>query len=299
MRDKNTGAWCSAVAGMLVLIVGATACGESPAREGSRPRKATAQELALLDRGEEALVQRCMARHGFRYRPAPPRTPDEQRDFPYVVDDPAWARRHGYGGDLLRRAQRQRTESPNASYVRRLSPERRQAYFNALSGSGAKALEVTVPVGAMVRQSSTGCIAEAQGRLYGDFREWFRADTLASNIPDHGDKLRSHPDFRTAVRQWSDCMRAKGLPYQSPAHLQRELEERIAGASVRRAHSIEVRLATAEAACARSTSLAATVHRLTRHYALADQDKYGSEIEARDRMRLAALDRAGELAGRR
>lgn len=59
----------------------------------------------------------------------------------------------------------------------------------------------------------------------------------------------------------------------------------------------EVRLATAEAACARSTPLAATAHRLTRHYARADQETYGAVIEARDQMRLAALDRARELAG--
>ncbi|MEV0323111.1 hypothetical protein ACIBKX_33685 [Streptomyces sp. NPDC050658] len=197
----------------LLLTVVAAACGEAPTVDDDPPRKATGRELALLDRAEDVLVRRCMARHGFRYRTATSVTPDELRDFPHVVDDLAWARRHGYGGGLLRKAQRQRAERPNSAYVQRLSPERRHAYATALSGDGAKAMEITIPSGGTIGQSSTGCLAEAKGNLYGGLREWFRAETLASNIPDHADEVRRHPDFRSAVRQWSDCIRAKGHPY--------------------------------------------------------------------------------------
>lgn len=244
-------------------------------------------------------MQRCMARHGFRYRPSPPATGDELLDFPYVVDDLDWARKHGYGGDLLRKAKQQRTSDPNAVYARGLSPKRRDAFTTTLYGSSTKAVEVTVPSGGAIRQSRTGCLADAQGRLYGDFREWFRVNALAKNLPDRGGELRRSPDFRAAVERWSACMRGLGHPYRSPAHIQRALGSLTKGASPRRVDAIEVRLATAEARCARSTPLSGTVHRLTNELTLPDRQQYDAEIKTRDRMRLAALQRAKEMSGTR
>ncbi|MFW6724822.1 hypothetical protein ACHZ98_32705 [Streptomyces sp. MAR4 CNY-716] len=61
------------------------------------------RELALLDRAEEPLVDRCMDRNGLPCHPAPAATADELRDFPPSWDDPSWARRHAYGGDLSAR----------------------------------------------------------------------------------------------------------------------------------------------------------------------------------------------------
>ncbi|WP_181787511.1 hypothetical protein [Streptomyces phytophilus] len=294
------GGWRPAVVcavGGLLLAVVATACGQADAEIG-RPEPARPHELALLDRAEEVLIERCMTRHGFRYRPGPPPAPDELRDFPHVVDDPGWARKHGYGGDLLRKAERQRADNPNAAYVRSLRPEDRKSFHTALYGSGMKAVEVTVPAGGTVSQSRTGCLAEAQGRLYGDFREWFRVRILASSLPDRGGELRRSPDFRAAVGQWSACMRSRGHPYQSPADIQRKLTGLTKGAGTRRADRIEARLATAEAECARSTTLSETVRRLTRELTRPDRQRYSAEIRARDRMRQDALGRAKGLVGR-
>jgi hypothetical protein len=283
----------------LLLAGTATACGVAGGAEGgdggegpAPPRSATLRELALLDRAEETLVDRCMDRNGFRYHPAPVATRDELRDFPYVVDDPAWARRHGYGGALEREAARERKDNPNAAYVRSLPPDRRRAYRTTLYGDAARALEVTTPTGADIRQSRTGCLAEAQGTLYGGFREWFRVDTVAANLPDHGAELRRAPAYLRAVGRWSDCMTGRGHPYDSPDDLRRELDGRTKDASPGEAHAVEVKLATAEAECARRTPLADTVDRLTRELERPDRVRYRTEIEGRDRMRLVALEQA-------
>ncbi|WP_407565634.1 hypothetical protein [Streptomyces sp. 184] len=279
-----------------LLLATATACGVADGTEGgdrgTTPRSATLRERALLDRAEETLVDRCMDRNGFEYHPAPQATADELRVFPYVVDDPAWAREHGYGGALDRAAVRERKDNPNAAYVRTLPPDRRRAYGTTLYGDGGKAIEVTVPTGLDVRRSRTGCLSEAQGTLYGDLREWFRVDNVASNLPDHGAELRRAPDYRAAAGKWSACMTDRGHPYDSPDDVRRKLPALTKGASPDEAHAVEVRLATAEAECARRTPLAATVDRLARELARPDRERYAAEIEGRDRMRLVALEQA-------
>ena len=287
-----------------LLLAAATACGVAGGTEGgdgrNPPRAATPGELALLDRAEETLVEQCMVRGGFEYHPAAPATADERRDFRYVVDDPAWAREHGYGSALDRASARDRKDNPNAAYVRSLPPDRRRAYTTALYGDATKAVEVTVPTGLDVRRSRTGCLAEAQGELYGDFREWFRVDAVAANLPDRAAEVHGAPEFRGAVGEWSDCMARRGHPYRSPDDVQRKLPALTRGASPAEADAVEVELATAEAECARSTPLAATVDRLTRELARPDSEQYAAEIEGRDRMRLTALEetRARELAPR-
>ncbi|MFI0975511.1 hypothetical protein ACH4SP_00620 [Streptomyces sp. NPDC021093] len=292
-RRATAAAW-----GSLLLAMTATACGagtgDGPA---DRPREPTAAETALLDRAQEELVRRCMKKLGFRYWPAPPSEPDELKDFPLVVDDMAWARRHGYGGDLQQRAEKERRNDPNVAYVQGFSAARQQAYSVARTGDGSRSLEVTAPNGQDVGQDSTGCIAEAEGTLYGDFRAWFRVSVITDNLPDHSVDVRRDARFRRAVEEWSACMAKQGHPYKSPSHLQKELAKLTGGRSRDEAHRTEVLLATAEASCARSTPLAATVRSLTRNHDRAVREKYGSDIDAKRRMQLAALTRAREITG--
>lgn len=289
-----------AVLGSMLLATLATACGTSAdAGPAQRPREPAPAEAALLDRAEEKLMQRCMEREGFRYWPARAATPDELKDFPYVVDDLAWARRHGYGSDLRRKAEAEGKHDRNAAYAKGLSPARQQDYAAARSGDGSKALEMTAPNGQDIGQSSTGCLAEAERKLYGDFKEWFRVGVITGNLPDHSDDLRRHPRYRGAVKEWSACMTAKGHPYKSPERLQRALAKRAEGSSPREARRTEVRLATAEARCARSTPLSAAVRSLTRHYDNVVREKYGEDIDAKRRLQREALTRAREITGSR
>ncbi|WP_052708644.1 hypothetical protein [Streptomyces sp. WMMB 714] len=207
----------------------------------------------------------------------------------------AWARGHGYGGDLQRKAAREQKSNPNAQYANRLPVRRQRAYEAARTGDGTRALEVTAPNGADIAQNRTGCLAWAQGKLYGDFREWFRVSTVSANLPDHSGDIRRDARFRAAVGQWSACMRGKGLPYRNPLHLQKALGPALEGKSAHEAHRIETRLAVSEAVCARSTPLSATVRALTRKYDHVVRDSYGAEIDTRNKMRLSALKRARDL----
>lgn len=299
MRTTRGKAAAAVLGGM--LLTATAACGGQAADGAGRAahaREVTAAETALLAAAEEELVERCMERRGFKYWPAAPPAPDELRDFPYVVDDLAWARRHGYGSDLSREAARLQKSDPNAAYAEGLSPKRRTAYAVARNGDGRRSLRVTIPSGASVGQNSTGCIAESQRQLYGDFQEWFRASTVAGNLPDRGRDVRRDPRMRAAVAEWSSCMKKKGHQYSSPLQLQKSLTKAADGTGADRTRRTEIRLATAEASCARSTRLSATVRALTRHFDRAAGTKYGKYIEARNRMRLAALERARELTPR-
>lgn len=299
-RDTRGRAAAGVLAGM--LMTAAAACGARPADGGGSghepgPRAVTAGETALLETAEEELLRRCMERRGFEYWPAAPPTRDELRDFPYVVDDPEWARGHGYGGDLQRKAAREQRTNRNAAYARSLPAPRQRAYERARSGDGTRAVEVTAPNGADIRQNSTGCLAQAQGELYGDFREWFRLSTIATNLPGRSEAVRRSPRYRGAVTAWSACMKSKGHPYRSPSGLQAALAGAVENATPHEAHRREVRLATAEAACARSTPLSATVRTLVKRQERADREKYGADIDAHGRMRLAALKRARDITG--
>lgn len=71
-----------------------------------------------LHLAEQLLIKKCMEKRGYEYwveeRPAA----DGASRFPYVVDDPAWAARHGYGTDLYRERQQEALRDPNQRYYR-------------------------------------------------------------------------------------------------------------------------------------------------------------------------------------
>lgn len=105
--------------------------------------------------------------------------------FPYVVDDAAWPRRHGYGSDIERRLEELKKAHPNQRYVVSLSPQRQKTYRRALYGEDPASpgnMTVTVPTGGVVGASSVGCIAEAQREVHGDLAGWFRASTVTNNL---------------------------------------------------------------------------------------------------------------------
>ncbi|MBB4687114.1 hypothetical protein [Amycolatopsis jiangsuensis] len=253
----------------------------------------------LIERAEGTLVAECMTKQGFRYWPPAPATADERREFPYVVDDPAWARAHGYGGDLVAQREHRRAEDPNTRYLDSLSEERRAAAAVALGGTGSSSVEAVVPGGATIGQSDTGCLAEAQRTLYGDFDAWVRASVVTGNLSSlYQPKVTSDPRFRRAVTAWSGCMHSAGLPYASPQQIQRQLPELTDGQNPAQAHRTEVELAVAEAGCALATPLSKVARDLDRQYGDEVRRQYRSEVETTERLRRDALNRAEELLAR-
>ncbi|WP_344857678.1 hypothetical protein [Amycolatopsis ultiminotia] len=280
--------------GSAALVATVLAAGCAASTVGDR-----AAGAALIERAEGTFVVQCMAKQGFRYWPPAPATADERREFPYVVDDPAWARAHGYGGDLVAQRERRQAEDPNRRYLDALSEDRRAAVAAAYGGTGSSAVEVVVPGGATIGQSDTGCLAEAQRTLYGDFAAWVRASTVTGNLSSlYQPKVTGDPRFQKAVTAWSGCMHSAGLSYASPQQIQQKLPELTDGQSPSRAHRTEVELAVAEADCALATPLSKVARDLDRQYGDEIRQQYRAEVETTERLRRDALGRAEELLAR-
>ncbi|MDV5147863.1 hypothetical protein R1T08_27750 [Streptomyces sp. SBC-4] len=289
-----TSTFVRACAVALVLVAGATGCGDRPAT-GSGPRpEVTDTDRALLRHAEQVLVERCMRAKGFSYWAGPRPTPDESLTVGYLLTDAAWARRNGYGSRISAKVLAARETNPNLLYVDGLSPERRGAYRTALDGGpGARTLSVEAPGGGTIGRRLGGCEETAQNRLYGDPAVWFRAAKTATNLTRlYVSELSRDPEFTAAQAAWAACMREAGHPYATPADARGTLptsgpEEKIFAA--------EVRLATAEAECAASSGFARTGRALERRYVDGLRGAYGDELDAYARLEHEALTRARSL----
>ena len=194
--------------------------------------RAPADRLALA---EQRLVGQCMRERGFEYYTAStgPSSSTPLRQFPYGIDDVAWARANGFGIGLAREDEREglrrQTKDPNVRYAAGLSEERQKGYQQALFG-GPDDAAVTVPLanGIVVSMSTGGCIARAQDRLYGDFPKWFRALTIVDNVPAEVHAMvERDAEYQAALGDWSTCMHRRGHAAKSPKDLAGRFAERV------------------------------------------------------------------------
>ncbi|WP_217213101.1 hypothetical protein [Streptomyces sp. AC550_RSS872] len=124
-----------------------------------------------------------------------------------------------------------------------------------------------LPAGGTISTTSTGCLAEAKGNLYGDTATWFRVNKIATSLtPLYVPHLVKDPRFVKAVEAWSRCMREAGHAYASPDEIREDRHALTQGRSAARAHAAEVQLAVTEATCAVKTSLGKTARALERKY---------------------------------
>lgn len=296
----HTTAWGAAA---LVSLGALTGCGHhSAVRSTPMVHELTGAQQARIDRAELRVVKSCMARQGFPYWITPP-IPAEDRpafEVAFVQDDVAWARKHGFGGLIQHRVMAAKADDPNAAYRKSLSPAERVRYSHALGGSPhSHMLVVRLPTGGHVATSTDGCMADATKKLYGDSAKWFRANKTVTNLnPLYVPKLVRDRRFTAALASWSRCMRhTTGHTYADPDAVQSDLAKRTKGMSPAQAHPVEVRLAVAEASCAHTSSLSATIHRLARVYSAPVRKRYAQQIETRSRMQHAALARADRALG--
>ncbi|WP_053847012.1 hypothetical protein [Streptomyces sp. NRRL B-24085] len=287
----------AAVSGLMIFAV--AACGsngnvpetraEDPA--GMKPAGTawplTAREKSLLYDAEQAMVQSCMARKGFKVWKVPENPVPEDKSFPYVVADLAWAQRHGYGSDVRRRIAQVRRTDPNRRYLQSLPPQRRTQAVDAYSGRTG-GLEVRLPTGAIAGRNTDGCLAETEGELYGGLAKWFRAKAVTNSLASirRADVL-ADPQFRESTREWATCMRRHGHRYTDPS------QARAAFVSDKaKDQKEEVRTAVDEARCAHSTGLSATAQRLDARYDQRLQKKYRAAVDSRLQLERGALPRA-------
>jgi hypothetical protein len=291
-------------AGLLATTV--TACAgdasaPAPTAQAARARSDDGRPAAggdperTLYLAEQTLIKECMERHGHRYWIEAPPPRDLSDRFPLVVDDPAWARTHGYGTDLRRRREAEARADPNRAYFRSASAATRTALVRDLNGPRPQGLSARLPNGVRVTHSDRGCQAAAQRTLYGDLRAWFRATRVTGALAGlrlglvTGDKR-----YKAAVGPWARCMRDRGHPYPDPA--------RSRAAATRQdrplPHAAEVRLASAEADCAVSSGLSKVARSLNTEYRAELGRRHPRETADLARLRREALPRARAILAR-
>ncbi|MFF3962163.1 hypothetical protein ACFYZI_11395 [Streptomyces griseorubiginosus] len=272
-----------------------TGTGATPGSGAGTARRVSDDPAQTLHLAEQLLIKSCMERHGYEYwveqRPAA----DGASRFPYVVDDPAWAARHGYGTDLYRARQEEARRDPNQRYFRSMPADRAPALVSALNGPQPTGLSARLPNGIRVTHSDRGCEAEAERTLYGDLPAWFRATRITDSLGGMRVGLvLNDKRYKAAVVPWARCMKAKGHPYPSPA------EARAAATRPDKPwpHTKEVRLASAEADCAGAGELAAVAKSLDTEYRAELRRRYPGPTSDLDRLKREALPRARAIVTR-
>ncbi|MGV4888604.1 hypothetical protein ACSR0Z_18745 [Streptomyces viridosporus] len=290
----------------LIAVVGMAGCGaatSSEKRDAVRPeerlRELTAAEEVLVEKAEQLLVEECMEKAGFRFWVTEVESVESRKGSVFVLDDVDWAKEHGYGGRFRRDAEEARRNGPNGTYANSLTQEERARYRAVLDGTPSSGmLSVALPGGGTVRTPRDSCHARAKGRLYGDFKTWFRVEKIATNLtPLYVPALTADKRFTKALAAWSRCMDGRGRNYSDPFEIRAELDLLTDGLSGAAAHAVEVGLAVDEAECAEESSLADTARALEDEYRAQKTRRYGEEIAAFQRMRLTALDRAEDVVG--
>jgi hypothetical protein len=265
-----------------------------PVVSESANRDISTADREKLHTAEQLLIQKCMKRYGFKTWPTPAQSSlPGSVDFPYVVTDENWARRHGYGSDIHESMLRLKRRDPNLRYFAKLSPERRTAALTALNGAEPVGLEARMPSGGVLRRSDRSCVSEAEATLYGDLRTWYRVKKVTESLSSlRTGRVLEDRRFRKATRPWALCMREHGFPYSTPEQAR---SAALRGSDERGGREKEVRTATAEARCADETGLAATARRLDRLHEAAIEKQYSSEFGTRHTMESEALPRAAEI----
>jgi hypothetical protein len=245
-----------------------------------------------LHAAEQVLLRDCMVRAGFEYQITPASAVPDQRTFPYVIDDVAWAQRHGYGTDIQRSLTALRAADPNQRYFRSLPAARRAAALVAANGARPTGLVAKDPQGGVMTHSDQGCQADVDRELYGDAQAWFQAKVTAQAMsPMKVERVTADSRFTTATAGWAGCMRSAGYHYDNPAKAREALpppEKPLPFAGERR-------MAVTEAQCAVSSGLSATAKALDTQYELELHRQYSHDLGIESALKQAALPRARDV----
>ncbi|MFD3618283.1 hypothetical protein ACFWWT_24175 [Streptomyces sp. NPDC058676] len=216
--------------------------------------------------------------------------PVPQRQFPYGIDDPAWAAEHGFGGAAGTRQAQQ--PAPQAPQPGKKAAEQQRRLADAMFGSGRRELSTRTATGLVVRANSDGCLAAAQRVLYGDQARWFRTEVAVNNLGAAAhDRVTRDPAYRAALNRWARCV-APVQKAEDPAELRSTWQRRARDLDPRQAADLQKRYAVAEARCVRSTDLAGTGARLEKHHAADLRGEYADLIDEHRQLREHGLRHA-------
>jgi hypothetical protein len=259
----------------------------SPVRSGETA--VSASDTSLLIGAEQTLIRDCMQRNGFKYWPLPASQAYPVVRFPYVITSLSWARSYGFHDSLGLPA----NSGPNQSYFSTLSGSEQSAYANALVGKAdAPSVTMPLPTGGTEGHSADGCQALADTELYGSYQAWFKASTVASDLPLLWQSmvLGSRP-YSSAVLVWSACMREQGYRYSSPAEAASEFGAQTSS----RPQRAEITAAVAEVQCAYGTGLIRVANHLDGEFKAHVMGTFRSNLDAEWRLERNALPRARRI----
>ncbi|MDQ0955407.1 hypothetical protein QFZ24_009330 [Streptomyces phaeochromogenes] len=297
-----------AVISLLLVSAVITGCGSaqrtsqstaSPPAGGAQPLT-DAEQLRISD-AQQRLIGTCMKRQGFEFWEAERLSLEESRTLGYVLDDVGWARKYGYGSRLRAKDAAARASNPNLAYRKSLSEQRRQTYDKALDGGvDVPVIAVEIPGGGTVRKQMGGCVAESEKKLYGDPREWFRAEKTAGHLRSlYVPRVLTDQRFSAAQKAWSRCMKKAGYVYKDPGASRQSAIAQSDRAAEPKVFEAERELAVADATCARDTDLRPIGEERESHYIAQLRDRYGEALDTHSRVQHQALDRAKKTVGPR
>jgi hypothetical protein len=277
-----------------VAIAAATSAFGGPTARSAAVTPVPGQEVGVLNAANQVLIRDCMGRSGFRYWPIPANMIDPSTPFPYVVTNVRWAKEYGLGGYP---GGTSGPADPNELYVNSLPAGKQDAYADDLVGPPAgPQVTVALPTGGILGHSALGCQAQANAELYGSFRAWFQASSVASDLPLLSQSMvTNNVSYGRAVVAWSKCMRSKGFPYPSPGQAAAAFRRPAAA----RPGVLEVRVAVTEAVCAGSTGLGHEASYLNRVFSSLVDQRYQTSLNTEWRLEQSALARAREILAAR
>ncbi|MFF7388648.1 hypothetical protein ACFZAE_09380 [Streptomyces scabiei] len=288
------------------VITGCAGAQPSPAgterQEARAARQLTEAEQLRISDAQQRLIGGCMRRQGFEFWEAERLSLAKSRTLGYVLDDVDWARTYGYGSRLQVEEAVARAANPNLAYRKRLPEERRTAYDRAVDGGiDAPVISVEIPGGGgTVRKRLGGCVAESEKKLYGDPREWFRAEKVSGHLRSlYVPKVLADRRFSAALDVWSRCMKRAGHDYEDPGASRRAAIARSDRVTEPGVFEAEKKLAVADATCARDADLRSIGEERESHYLDQLRDRYGEELDTYTRLQHRALDLARKIVGPR
>ncbi|MEU1250265.1 hypothetical protein [Micromonospora arida] len=244
-----------------------------------------------------------MTKKGFKIFPpdAPEENEPKERQQP-VSPDPADAARVGYGLDP-----RLLPEPPGAadeSAYARTPDSYKGSLTTAKYGPEGDKVSFNAPDGAKVSIPRAGCLGDVRLGLFGDLNEYLRLSFTAANLVRQGtaSEVDSDPKVLAAVDRWRACVEKAGYPginkFGEMRNKARQLYRGIDPANNKAldaAVADEIKIATAEATCTRSTGLDEAVAVARAGGSVETLAKYEADVVAWNAMVREALKKGQEM----
>lgn len=250
-----------------LCLLAVSGCSSAPAhRAGSAlpapfngAASVTPQQSSALHEAEERAVAACMQERGFSYLPVPAGRPTT--DHPYGLLTEAQAAADGYGVTSVALAGP--TEDPNRQALAQLAEDRREAWRNALIGTGQQQRTLTAPGSPSLHINTDGCVYLGRQSLYGSAYDQAEL-TVGGLTAQVVTQVTADEGFLAAQRSWAECMRGQGDSAETLQEARASIQDALGTIGDDRARlqdlgHRELRLAGHDAACQRKSSLAGAV----------------------------------------